>query len=169
MNENFDIFLSYQSDIKPEIRSLYKILIEKYNLKVWMDDHELTPTGYDQLANGLNNSKYVLCFITQRYLDSENSKFEIDYLSKLDENKIIVIMMEDIEINEISGIGLVINGKTPINMFQQANLENIWSGELFDLLLKSIQIFTEEIVTHVSVINFSSLPERTLFSCPVYR
>ena len=65
MNTNFDVFLSYQWDIKPKIRSLYKILTEEYNLKVWMDDHELNPSGnlYDQLVTGLKSSKYFLCFI----------------------------------------------------------------------------------------------------------
>ena len=166
MTENFQVFLSYQWDIKPEIRSIYKILTEEYNLKVWMDEHELKPTGnlYDQLTTGLNNSKYVLCFITKKYSQSKNCKFEIEYASNLNENnenKIIVKMMEDLKMREIGSVGMIINVKTRINMFQQSKLENIWSGELFELLLKSIQItITEE----------KDSPNcKKLLICPVYR
>ena len=55
MSKKFDVFLSYQWDIKSKIKSLYKLLTEEYKLKVWMDDHELDHTGnlYDQQVTGL--------------------------------------------------------------------------------------------------------------------
>ena len=139
MNTNFDVFLSYQWDIKPKIRSLYKILTEEYNLKVWMDDHELNPSGnlYDQLVTGLKSSKYFLCFITKKYSESKDCKFEIEYASNLNA-KIIVIMMEDLQMKEIGSVGWIINVKTRIRMFQQVKSENIYSYIYIECIMRLI-------------------------------
>ena len=77
--------------------------------------------------------------------------------------------MEDLQMKDINSVGLIVNVKTRINMFQQANLENIWSGELFDLLLKSIKIPTGETVYPVSTTYFPTILEKNQFNCQSYR
>ena len=47
---NYDIFLSYQWDIKVSVRKLYDQLTKVHKLKVWMDD-------FDMGSGALNDSK----------------------------------------------------------------------------------------------------------------
>lgn len=67
LNSDYDVFLSYQWDIQEHVMSLYKTLTEEYNLKVWMDRHEMGSNRLaSELAKAITNSKVFLCCITQR-------------------------------------------------------------------------------------------------------
>ncbi len=47
--KEYDVFLSYQWDIKPQVIKLYNELTNNQKLKVWMDEFELGP---DRLVDG---------------------------------------------------------------------------------------------------------------------
>jgi len=47
--KSFDIFISYNWYVKPQILRLYKILTEKYDLRVWIDEYEM---GSSRLNDG---------------------------------------------------------------------------------------------------------------------
>ena len=47
--EKYDIFLSYEPEIKPSILKLYKELTTVHELKCWMDYHR---KGEDSLSSG---------------------------------------------------------------------------------------------------------------------
>jgi hypothetical protein len=45
----FDVFISYNWDVKPQVLRLYKILTEKHDLRVWIDEYEM---GSSRLNDG---------------------------------------------------------------------------------------------------------------------
>ncbi len=46
----FDVFLSYNWDIKSQVTNFYKHLTESQKLKVWMDDFQMGP---NRLVDGI--------------------------------------------------------------------------------------------------------------------
>jgi hypothetical protein len=140
--KKFDIFLSYQWDIKNDVRQLYTKLTEELNYKVWMDEHELKggTNLYDQITKGLNDTVCLIALVTKKYSKSENCKLEIEY-AQSNNIPMIVLMMERIEIKDLGSVGLVINRKTRLNFYKEADKTKLWTGELFDSLLKSVEEF----------------------------
>ena len=52
--ENFDVFISYQWDVKEKIKSLYTDLKNVRNLRVWIDEQELGAANLaDEIAKGI--------------------------------------------------------------------------------------------------------------------
>ena len=43
MQKDYDVFISYNWDVKPQVLKLYEEL-KKYDLKVWIDEYEMGPT-----------------------------------------------------------------------------------------------------------------------------
>ncbi len=40
----FDIFISYNWDVKPQVLRLYKVLTLRYDFRVWLDEYEMGST-----------------------------------------------------------------------------------------------------------------------------
>jgi hypothetical protein len=141
INKKFDIFLSYQWNKKHLVKQLYNKLKEEYNLALWLDEQETDASGnlFEQLAKGLNNSKIVLCFITREYCKSENCISEITY-ARDNCIPIIVLMMERLNLKEIGSVGFIIASKTRLNFYKETD-DIMWSGEMFEMLIKSIKNF----------------------------
>ncbi len=51
--DDYDVFISYQWDVKPSVRKLYTQLTEVHGLKCWMDD-------FDMGSGDLNQSKNII-------------------------------------------------------------------------------------------------------------
>ncbi len=51
--ERFDVFISYQWDIKENVKMLYNQLTKSHGLRCWMDDFEMG-------SGSLNESKFLL-------------------------------------------------------------------------------------------------------------
>jgi hypothetical protein len=117
-----DVFISYNWDVKGQVKELYKILTKEYNLKVWLDDMQLNGGNMSslaaELASAIKNSKIFICCLTNQYCRSQNCNLEIEYASVL-KKKIIVLSIDDIDTTKIdeiqitgslqfSGIGFII-------------------------------------------------------------
>lgn len=64
---DYDVFISYQWDIKEQVRELYKVLTSQYNIKVWMDEYEMGSSRLaSELASAISKSKVFLCCITKK-------------------------------------------------------------------------------------------------------
>jgi hypothetical protein len=50
--ESFDVFISYQWDIKESVKMLYNQLTKTHGLRCWMDDFEMG-------SGSLNDSKFL--------------------------------------------------------------------------------------------------------------
>ena len=137
-NELFDIFISYNWESKDKVKILYRKLSNEYNLKVWIDDNQLDNNLlYDQLVNGIKNSKIFLCCITKKYSESFNCIREINYASEL-RKPFIVLMFEELSINEIGCVGFIITPLLRFNCFMDKTMLYNWSGPIFESMLKSL-------------------------------
>jgi hypothetical protein len=56
----------------------------------------------------------------------------------------IVLMMERVQIKELASVGFVINRKTRLNFYKEADKTKLWTGELFDSLIVAINEFKKE-------------------------
>lgn len=64
---NFDVFISYQWDIKEHVIALYSKLTYDYGLKVWLDEFEMGSRRLtSELARAISNSTVFLCCVTQK-------------------------------------------------------------------------------------------------------
>ena len=136
--DEFDVFLSYQSETSVDlIRNLEKSL-EKENLKICSNNRNQTKS-YEELESDIENSKTVICFISKKYINSNDLIGEISYAYSL-KKKIVLVYIEKISLNEIKGIGSIINSLTKINLYNYPSvLSGDWSLELLNKLLDCLR------------------------------
>ena len=115
-----DIFISYNSGNKKQVKQLYEVL-KSLDYKVWMDEADLNAGSSpltSELATAIKNSKVFLSCITTDYCKSFNCNREIEYASAR-KKQMVTLMIEEIDpatIDEIpitghgqkSGIGFII-------------------------------------------------------------
>lgn len=136
--EYFDIFISYQWDVKDKVKLLYNKLTNEYKFKVWLDDNELDNNMlYDQLVEGIKKSTLFLCCVTKKYAESVNCIREINFASE-SKKKMIVLMFEKLVINELNSVGFIISPLTRFNCSNDSSMLYKWSGPIFDSIIKSI-------------------------------
>ncbi|CAF0857568.1 unnamed protein product [Brachionus calyciflorus] len=105
---SYDIFISYNSEIKDKVIKLYRQLTQKHKFTVWMDQYEIGSSRLsDELSHAILNSKIFLCCITKKYSESENCKDEICY-AKIFKKNMIVLMFERLTITDLGGVGFII-------------------------------------------------------------
>jgi hypothetical protein len=116
----FDVFISYNWEIKKQVQQLYAILTS-LNYKVWLDERELNAGSNAltaELAMAIKNSKVILSCITTDYCKSYNCNLEVEYASAK-KKEMVVLMIEKIDTtkideiqitgrNQSSGIGFII-------------------------------------------------------------
>ncbi len=116
----FDVFISYNSDIKKQVKQLDEVL-KSLNYKVWLDERELNAGSSPltaELAMAIRDSKVIISCITTDYCKSYNCNLEVEYASAK-KKQIIVLMIEKIDTTTIdlievtgrdqaSGIGFII-------------------------------------------------------------
>lgn len=136
MSENFDVFISYQWDIKDQVKLLHKKL-SLLNIKAWRDDSNLRATNLplsEQLAIAIKKSKIFLCFFTQKYSESKNCNLELNYAHDLGK-PIIVLAIEKPDLEKLVGMGLIISNTIRINCYKHTKS---WSEDDFESIKKSI-------------------------------
>jgi len=116
----YDVFISYNLEIKKQVQQLYNIL-QSLNYKVWIDEKELNSGNSPlttELAMAIKNSKVILSCITKDYCKSFNCNREIEYASAK-KKQMVALMIERIDTTKIdeiqvtgrdqaSGIGFII-------------------------------------------------------------
>ena len=137
----FDIFLSYNWDCKDLVKTLYEKLTTELNYKVWLDDQQLDSSHmlFEQLCEGIKNSKCILCCVTKKYTESDNCIREINFAS-VSRKPLIVLMLERLDISEIGSVGFIIAPLTRLNFYKEQNADLMWTGLMFESLKKSLQI-----------------------------
>ena len=136
---HFDVFISYNWDVKPAVKQLYQELTSKHKLKVWLDEFELGQSRLaDELSSAIYNSSVFLCCITKKYSESENCKDELDYAKNL-KKQMVVLMFERISMEELGGVGFTIGPKVRFNCYKNPEMFKNWSSEMFDSILSAIK------------------------------
>ncbi len=138
VQSKFDAFLSYNWASKNIALSLFNKLTS-IGLKIWMDDSQLdNRILYEQLTEGINNSKMLICCITKKYSESENCIREINFAC-VNKTPLIIAMLEDLDISKIGSVGFIIASLTRFNFFEEKTISQYWSGKVFESMIKSIQ------------------------------
>ena len=116
-----DVFISYNWNIKDQVRQLYDILTNEFKYKVWLDEKKLNAGNRPltaELADAIKNSKVIICCITKDYCKSYNCNLELEFASN-GKKEMVVLMVEKLDTTEIhkiqvtdrnqtSGIGFII-------------------------------------------------------------
>lgn len=136
MSSNYDVFISYQWDIKDQVRYLHDNLTSK-GLRVWRDETNMSSTSSlpEQLATNIRNSKVFLCCLTQKYVESKNCVNEINYANAINKN-FVILMIDKLKIENLSGVGFIIASKIYIHCYSNPS---DWPTSHFDEIYKSIQ------------------------------
>ncbi|KAJ3089433.1 hypothetical protein HK102_006419 [Quaeritorhiza haematococci] len=79
---NFDVMISYQWDSKGTVMFIFEEL-KRRNLRVWLDEEQMTGNVYDRMARAVLESTVVLPCLTVGYRDSPNCKLELCYAKDL--------------------------------------------------------------------------------------
>lgn len=138
--KKFDVFISYNWDVKPAVQNLYRELTTNQHLKVWMDEHELGQSRLaDELSSAIHSSKLFLCCITKKYSESENCKDELDYAKNL-KKPMVILMFERISMEELGGVGFTIGPKVRFNCYKNPGMFQNWSScEMFNSIMEAIR------------------------------
>jgi len=99
---SYDVFISYQWDVKESVRLLYTQLTKKHGLRCWMDDFKMgSGDKWKQVffEYGIRNSSVVLCCITKKYTESKNCVREITFADQISK-PLEIIMFERLEVGE---------------------------------------------------------------------
>ena len=114
MDFEYDIFISYNWDIKPDVKNLYSILT-KNNFKVWMDERNML-TGYNlsnEIAKAIKTSRMVICCLTIKYSQSEMCQRELNFANacKMDKKEKIIlpILFEKVRLIDLGGVGFLVS------------------------------------------------------------
>lgn len=105
MNEEKDVFISYNWNIKSQVKVLDKGLSDS-GLKVWRDIRNLQASDMpltSQLVNGIKRSKVIVCCITKKYCESFTCNNEIEFAINL-AKPTIVLMIDNLKTTEICDI-----------------------------------------------------------------
>jgi hypothetical protein len=77
---------------------------------------------HPQLQRGIQISEKFLCFITEKYDQSDNCFLELSWAKTL-KKTIIVVMLENIDLKKLEKIGMIINPNLRIS-FSEHNYQN---------------------------------------------
>ena len=116
-----DVFISYNWNIKDQVRQLYDILTNEFKYKVWLDEKKLNAGNRPltvELAHAIKNSKVILSCVTKEYCKSYNCNLELEY-SSASKKPVVVLMVDELDTtkideiqvtdrNQTSGIGFII-------------------------------------------------------------
>lgn len=143
LSNEYDVFISYQWDIKEYVVQLYKTLTMDYNLKVWMDEFELGSSRLtSELARAISNSRVFLCCVTQKYSESRNCIHEINWAYNR-RKKFIVLMFERLMMEDIPDVGFLIDPLVRHNIYKTPEIFEEWSGWAFEPIINAIRVIIE--------------------------
>jgi hypothetical protein len=136
-----DAFISYNWEIKTQVDILYRNLTNA-GFKIWHDENKLSTDSQPlkaQLADAIDNSKIVICCITEAYCKSHVCNQEISFAESL-AKPLIILMIQNLNVNKIhelqinghsykSNIGFIINPLFRKNCFNNNDMNPNWPNE----------------------------------------
>ena len=149
MTNTTDIFLSHNwgndelGRNNHERVSLIKKALDKLGYCTWLDDEKLRGDIIEKITKGIEQTKCVIVFMTQKYYDKVNGDDPKDYC-KLEfrharnlktRNKMVAVIMEPRMKGRVwtGQVGLCLNGKMFIDMSDDVKEENYLMKKIQDL------------------------------------
>ncbi|CAF1517256.1 unnamed protein product, partial [Didymodactylos carnosus] len=143
--------LSYQWASQELVKNVYTFLRSK-NLAVWMDiNGGMSANIYQCMAEGVENANVVVCFLTQKYQNSENCQQELQY-TRTKNIPILPVRLER-DWKPTGWLGLVTAGLLWVD-FRGCNASNY--SEYAELLYQQIQT-----ILHPSISNTVVAPSES--------
>ena len=135
----FDVFISYNWNIKEKVRLLYKKLTSEFGLRVWLDEKEIANSNlFREISDGIVKSSIFLCCVTKAYAESDNCVREIT-LAATEKKPMLVLMFENLKMNELGDVGFIINPIARFNCYQENSFLTDNSNHIFECLIKAIE------------------------------
>ena len=120
----YDLFISYHSNDRNEIRKLYSKFTRNDDLRVWWDEVNYSSL-LNNISNGIERSKLFLCCLSKGYSESVKCKLELALAKQL-EKTIIIYKMDATELKKLRFESL------------QYSLNEMYKGNIYKDILKSI-------------------------------
>jgi len=139
-SNKFDIFISYQWDIKDLVLQLYNVIHKKVTKKIWLDKFQIKSGTvlFDELKQGIDNSSTIICCITKAYARSQNCQDEFGY-SLFTKKPMLVLVFEKLDLaNDIGWIGFKIVNTTRCNIYKDLDLFRNETGPVYDEMMTGI-------------------------------
>jgi hypothetical protein len=140
LNNKFDIFISYQWDIKELVLQLYNFIHKKVTKKIWLDKFQIKSGTvlFEELKQGIDNSSTIICCITKAYARSQNCQDEFGY-SLFTKKPMLVLVFEKLDLaNDIGWIGFKIVNTTRCNIYKDLELFKNETGPVYDEMMTAI-------------------------------
>ena len=138
-NESYDVFISYNWNIKDQVEKFHQKLESSTPLRGWRDI-DLRPTGlYGQLANQIMNSKMFLCLINKKYVESLNCRRELEFAFRISK-PIIYLMIEKLDFKKPdelgNSVGFIMGDSDYTHCYKSPNS---WWDDKFEEIKSSIE------------------------------
>lgn len=118
-DRGFRTMLSYQWDAQKTVVRVREALRKK-GVECWMDiDGGMRSDVYDSMSEGVSGSAAVICFMTQKYEDSQNCKLELKFAATLGK-QIIPVMMQGGGWKQSGWLGILTAGALWVPMHDEA-------------------------------------------------
>ena len=127
--EQRDLFISYQWNIKDQVKLMHNFL-EFNNYMVFRDEDTFDASNSfsSQIAKSIKNSDLFICCITETYNESANCLREINLTIYTYKKTAIVLMFEDVDLAQLEHVNLYISRLLRINLFEEPSVVESWSG-----------------------------------------
>lgn len=152
------IFLSYNHKSAKDVVHKIADYFETDNYKIWIDRNEIN-VGKSlpiEMENGIRASSAVICFITQKYIDSPNCRLEFFYAANKGK-KCYYIVLEKIEEDKTKGFDMYLCGEAlrldaykhpfelKLNNIDENAIKNLYEN-IKTILTDSVRTIDNEII-----------------------
>lgn len=138
---SIDIILSYEKTIHDSVISLYNLLLQNYDLTIWIDCYALSSFQKNpelRKTRAIIESKMFICCLTKEYVASRKCKNEL-ILGFASGKPIMVLLFEDLRRQDYDTIFFALDGATKIQVYSYTSSIELWSGSLFLEVCMAIQ------------------------------
>jgi len=158
--QKYDMFLTHEwsKDKSNHVRvSRLNEKLKRENFSTWFDEDRMEGNIVDAMCNGIDNSKIVLIFVTQRYIDKvgccqtdnnpnpnpdDNCKREFEYAHRKKTSKLMISILMEEEAKDTSKwsgpVGMNLGSHKYIDMSTDENMDSHFVA-LVDLVKKTIK------------------------------
>lgn len=136
-SNQFDVFISYNREFDQDVKTLYYELTVTYELNIWLDEFDRTPTSLtDENSKGIHQSKVFLCCCSKKYCDTSFCTDEFMLARRL-KKPIAMLMLEKMNEFELGRIGPVVKLYTQIDVYEyEKRLLEPSKSELYDSIIR---------------------------------
>jgi hypothetical protein len=130
---NYHMMISYCWDNKPLCRTIYE-RFQKDGYQVWIDESQMFGSIIERMAEGIENSEFILMCMSSSYKKSLNCQAEAEYAFK--RKKKIVPLMLELRYKADGWLGLIAGSKIYINFADKVGEE---FEKAYEMLLTELQ------------------------------